>query len=145
MRGMRIASVFTALSVSILSLALACGGDDDGDGGSNTDAGSEDADAGDDGGDDDDGGDGDADGGADGGPVLVCGGLAGIMCEDTHYCDWPDDSCGAIDQMGQCKPRPAECEPDNEPVCACDGSQYDNACAAAMAGSDVSGADSCAR
>jgi hypothetical protein len=144
MRGMRMASVSTALSVSILSLALACGGDDDGD--SNTDAGSE-VDAGDDGGDDGDDGDddGDADGGADGGPVLLCGGLAGIMCEDTHYCDWPDDSCGAIDQMGECKPRPAECEPDGEPACACDGSTYDSACAAAMAGSDVSGADSCAR
>jgi hypothetical protein len=147
---MRLAYYSPFLTTSILCLALACGGDDDGDDGSDADAGSEDVDAGDDGGDDGDDGDGDdggddgGDAGPDGGMAMRCGGLGGLMCEDTHYCDWADDTCGAVDTLGECLPRPSECEPGEDPVCACNGMPYGSPCEAAKAGFDVSEDASCA-
>jgi hypothetical protein len=141
---MRLAYISTFLTASILSLALACGGDDDGDGGSDVDAGGEDVAAGDDDGGDDGGDDGDDDGDPDGGTAMMCGGLAGLMCEDTDYCDWSDDSCGAVDTLGVCRPRPTECEPAQDPVCACNGMPYGNPCEAAKVGFDVSDEASCA-
>jgi hypothetical protein len=127
---MRLASILPLLFL----FALACG-DDDG----SVDAGADEIDSGtgDDGGDGDgdDGGDG---GDQDGGPARVCGGFAGIRCDEGDYCDFEDDLCGAADGLGICRPRPDRCAPDDEPVCACDTMAYDNACEAAMAGRDVS-------
>ena len=125
---MRLASILPLLFL----FALACG-DDDG----SVDAGPDEIDSGtgDDGGDGDGGDDG---GDQDGGPARVCGGFAGIRCDEGDYCDFEDDLCGAADGLGICRPRPDSCAPDDEPVCACDTMTYDNACEAAMAGRDVS-------
>ena len=141
MAPMRLASLPAWLATLLLIVALACGDDDGGD----TDAGDDGGMSADAGGGDDDGGD---DGGdADGGPVPLCGGLAGLQCEDGEYCNWPDDSCGVADSAGVCEPRPGpdDCEPDGDKVCACNGASYVNACAAAVAGADVSATGSCGR
>ena len=129
-------SLSAVLAPSLLTLTIACGDDggddgggDDGtgDAGSAVDAGPSDA-----GGDPDDGGT----------TVIFCGGLVGLTCDDGLYCDWPDEICGAGDVFGECKPRPAECEP-GESVCGCDGQRHDSACAAAMIGVDVADLSRC--
>ena len=53
------------------------------------------------------------------------------------YCDWPDDSCGAVDKPGVCRDIPPYCTEQFEPVCACDGQSYGNRCKAAAAGVDA--------
>jgi len=130
---MRIASLCALLL--LVAAPAACGGDDDDDDGSTAidAAPGSGIDAGDDGGDD-----ADAAPGVDGGDVRLCGGLAGLQCNDDEYCDWKDDACGSDpDSVGTCLARPTECEPGGEVVCGCDQQRYDNKCLAAMAGQDV--------
>jgi len=139
---MRPALLSSLLATTLLSAVIACGDDDDdSDGSDAVDAGDDDGDDAGDRGDgdpgDDDGEPGDPDGGT---SVTLCGGLPGFPCEDTHYCDWSDGSCGAGDGTGVCRPRPETCEPDEREVCGCDGDRHDSACAAAMVGTDVSDA-----
>lgn len=136
---MRIA-MSLALALFLLP-AAACGGDDDDDTGDDQSTG---IDAGDDGTEIDAGGEPDAGSGepdagsdADGAVVRLCGGFAGIECNDDEYCDYEADDCGGSDTTGLCQPRPAECEPDEVTVCGCDGEPYDNKCLAAQAGTDV--------
>ena len=129
----------------LLIVAVACGGDDDGTGDDGT-------------GDDDDGvvidagdeDDPDAGRGADAAPSTDggvtgddCGGLVNRKCAETHFCDWEDDSCGVADMPGVCQPRPTECEPERDPVCGCDGLQYENACEAEKAGTDLAQLSAC--
>lgn len=74
-----------------------------------------------------------------------CGGFIGATCTRDEYCDYPDGAfCGAADGSGVCRPTPSDCtgEPDAA-VCACDGTTYDNACLAYMAGYDVSSSGPC--
>jgi hypothetical protein len=122
------------LSALLLVGSAACGGDDDddddGDDSTVADSGT--------------GGEADAAPGGDSGPEVdsgvkeLCGGFAGLTCEDPNtYCDWEDDSCGAADAQGACVDKPAECEPGGDPVCACNGTRYENKCEAARAGEDV--------
>jgi hypothetical protein len=73
----------------------------------------------------------------------VCGGLANIMCPDTHYCDYPDNDCGAADATGTCLRRPDACLPVITPVCGCDQREHQNECEAYRAGTDISSAGGC--
>ncbi len=74
-----------------------------------------------------------------------CGGIAGLVCADTDFCNYPDDTyCGAADQLGTCEPRPEACAAVYEPVCGCDGNDYGNACTANSAGVDVAADGECA-
>ena len=87
-------------------------------------------------------------GGGDGAPDAqgdgtTCGGLLGLICLEGYYCDWPDDSCGAADATGVCRPVPETCTPVEQPVCGCDGTEHGNACEAAMRGADVDGNGGC--
>jgi|GEM_PF-1814735 len=75
------------------------------------------------------------------GELATCGGLAAPPCGAGFYCDFPDDSCGVLDQTGVCRPLPDACDDVFEPVCACDGVEYENACSAAAAGVDASTAE----
>ncbi len=143
MRPIRLSlSLSVPLLFTLLVGASACGGDDD---------------------DDDDDDDGvtidaapdpevDASPGADSGTgdgdastAKLCGGITGLQCEsDDDYCDWEDDTCGGSDALGACVRRPAECEPDDQPVCGCNGQEYANKCEAAQAGEDVADISICA-
>lgn len=71
--------------------------------------------------------------------VPVCGGFAGILCENDQWCDYPDDgnACGVADRFGTCRPRPEVCTMEFIPVCGCNGKTYSNACNAAADGVDV--------
>jgi hypothetical protein len=67
----------------------------------------------------------------------ACGGFAGVPCPDGLFCDYPDDSCGAADNIGTCQARPALCDDFEQMVCGCDGNVYFNACGAHSVGVDV--------
>jgi len=76
--------------------------------------------------------------------VPVCGGIAGLVCSDDKWCDYPDQSiCGGFDQFGVCRPRPEVCTKVYIPVCGCNDQTYGNACMAAMDGFDVAYAGPC--
>jgi hypothetical protein len=77
--------------------------------------------------------------------AATCGGFAGMACPATHYCDYPDDLCGAADGTGTCQPRPLGCpDPIAMEVCGCDGTVYSIDCDARLAGFDVSALGGCA-
>lgn len=59
-------------------------------------------------------------------------------CDGEHYCD--RESCGG---EGVCVRRPDACTDDCPGVCGCDGTDYCNACDAAVAGVDVAHAGPC--
>ncbi len=73
-----------------------------------------------------------------------CGGFAGDQCERPTYCHYaPSDMCGTGDQIGTCTRVPDDCVADEVTVCGCDGTTYDNACLAGMAGTSVAGDGPC--
>ncbi len=74
-----------------------------------------------------------------------CGYRSAAQCNEGQYCSWKaEDICGAADAGGTCLYKPSFCNDAFEPVCACDGETYPNACVAAMAGASVSGVGACA-
>jgi hypothetical protein len=75
----------------------------------------------------------------DGGPKgKTCGGLTGLACEESEYCDYAaDGACGAADRTGVCRPKPEVCADIFSPVCGCDDKSYSNACEANGAGVSV--------
>ncbi len=75
----------------------------------------------------------------------TCGGFAGLRCDASEFCDYPEGSrCGASDRLGLCRPRPTECLlPGGAELCGCDGVTYIGECAANLAGTDVAHAGPC--
>jgi len=58
-------------------------------------------------------------------------------CSANEYCEFSPGLCGKGQSPGVCRPRPASCASGYDPVCACSGRVYDNACAARVAGEDL--------
>lgn len=72
-------------------------------------------------------------------PYRVCGGPDAIPCADDEFCDLAlGDGCDSIEGMGICRWRGAgNCERQEYPVCACDGTTYPNPCVAAAVGASL--------
>ncbi len=84
-----------------------------------------------------------ATGGA-GGAGKLCGGLAGVRCNDAilEFCNFGDGSCGAGDKQGHCElAGGALCQ--QVVVCGCDGKTYASACQAHANGVDTTNKTSC--
>ena len=75
-----------------------------------------------------------------------CGGFVGFSCgDDSMYCHYEqEDNCGAVDQIGTCRPVPGACTQEFAPVCGCNGQTYSNSCFAAMGGTSVVHDGACA-
>jgi hypothetical protein len=81
---------------------------------------------------------------ADGNPGTACGGLAGIQCRATEYCDFPTNSCGIADESGTCKTRPAVCPAViGPPTCGCDGMVHPGDCPTYTTGTDLNANGAC--
>lgn len=73
-----------------------------------------------------------------------CGAPGHGGCATGLFCKYPKDAkCGATDKPGTCQPRPQACTAEYDPVCACDGNTYSNACSAHAAGVSVKQGGAC--
>jgi hypothetical protein len=74
----------------------------------------------------------------DGGPGELCGGIAGLQCAETEYCDWTPNNCGIADFPGVCRPRPRACPAViGPPLCGCDGLVHPGECPLYDSGTDL--------
>lgn len=73
----------------------------------------------------------------------VCGGIAGIACEDPgSFCKLDVGGC-CCDFQGVCVPIPDACIEQFDPVCGCDGETYSNSCFADAAGMSIDHLGAC--
>ena len=72
-------------------------------------------------------------------PAGICGTRGGVQdCGAGAFCNFPMGSnCGRTDRGGQCMWIPTGCNRMYQPVCGCDGNNYDNPCIAYAAGVSV--------
>lgn len=73
---------------------------------------------------------------------AVCGGIAGLRCEEGYYCGFQPGP-GHPDETGLCKLKPRVCPMIFKPVCGRDGKTYSNACVAASSGVSVASPGPC--
>jgi hypothetical protein len=66
----------------------------------------------------------------------VCGGIAGLPCDEGEFCKLDVGEC-CCDHQGVCTPVPDLCIELYAPVCGCDGETYPNSCFADAAGVSI--------
>ncbi len=74
--------------------------------------------------------------------LIACDGATGVTCPETQFCKHPDGACGA-DVTGVCTDKPLTCEPIDDPVCACGGIGFPNACYANAVGRNIENTGTC--
>ncbi len=72
----------------------------------------------------------------------VCGGIAGLSCNEGEFCKMDDGQC-CCDFQGVCVERVEACIQLFDPVCGCDGNTFANACEANIAGVNVDHTGAC--
>ena len=74
----------------------------------------------------------------------ACGTRGALPCAAGLFCDFPATAnCGQTDAPGVCTAVPTECNARVRRVCGCDGTTYNNACAANLAGVSVASTGAC--
>ena len=73
----------------------------------------------------------------------ICGGIAGILCDEGQFCEFPPNTCDVVDNAGTCVTIPEACPAIFDPVCGCDGRTYGNDCERRRAGVQLAHAGSC--
>lgn len=76
--------------------------------------------------------------------VDLCGGIAGIPCDEGAFCKLPVGAC-SCDHFGICQPIPGACPTIVDPVCGCDGVTYPNECEADRASANIRHRGPCAQ
>jgi hypothetical protein len=74
----------------------------------------------------------------------ACTSTGAAKCVSGTYCAFANDTCGTNGAPGVCTAIPQVDTVQYEPVCGCDGKNYDNPGAAAIAGISVAAAGVCA-
>lgn len=75
---------------------------------------------------------------------AICGGIAGLPCDEGEYCQTNIGEC-CCDFLGVCIAIPEVCTEEFAPVCGCDAVTYDNGCFAARAAASIDHEGECAR
>jgi hypothetical protein len=81
-------------------------------------------------------------GACEGGDEQICGGIAGLPCDEGEYCQTNIGEC-CCDFLGVCTAIPEVCTEEFAPVCGCDGVTYDNLCFASRAGASIDHEGAC--
>jgi hypothetical protein len=61
-------------------------------------------------------------------PGQMCGGSAGIPCDNELWCEMQSGHCQRAAAAGVCSAIPRVCNRIFKPVCGCDGRTYSNDC-----------------